>query len=144
MGRASYYSLLQLPRHWRWTGQCNDFGWPVVAPTRYAASLPEEKTDLTGAFRVLFHGQDTNAVGHVAVDAEFHGGGTVSGSVGGSYEAGETLRLNLDGVEYRDVYCVLGSIPIRKHSSHLHGFVRGRADGVGRGGRRAGLILNFL
>ena len=83
----------------------NDFGWPVVAPTRYAANLSEGEADLTGAFKVLFHGQNTNAVEHIAVDAEFHGDGTVSGGVSGSFEAGETLILNLDGVEYRGVYC---------------------------------------
>lgn len=71
----------------------------------YAANLSEGEADLTGAFKVLFHGQDTNAVEHIAVDAEFHGDGTVSGGVSGSFEAGESLILNLDGVEYRGVYC---------------------------------------
>ncbi|MDO4866730.1 MAG: glycoside hydrolase family 43 protein [Clostridia bacterium] len=84
----------------------NDFGWPVVAPTRYVANLPEDEAALTGAFRVLFHGQDTNAVEHLAMDAEFHEDGTVSGSVSGSFEAGETLSLNLDGVEYHGVCCM--------------------------------------
>ena len=93
--------IVQTRRMW-----FNDYGWPVVAPTRYVADLPQEDIDLTGAYRVLFHGQDTNGVEHLAVDAAFHGDGAVTGEVGGRFEAGETLCLELDGVEYRGVYCM--------------------------------------
>ena len=93
--------IVQTRRMW-----FNDYGWPVVAPTRYAANLPEDGINATGAFRVLFHGQDTNAVEHLAVDVEFHEDGTVSGDLSGTFENDGTLRLTLDGVEYRGVACM--------------------------------------
>jgi len=46
----------------------------------FSRCLPEDKTDLTGALRILFHGQDTNAVAHLAVDAVFQEDGMVSGA----------------------------------------------------------------
>ena len=93
--------IVQTRRMW-----FNDFGWPVVAPTRYAANLPEDGINATGAFRVLFHGQDTNAVEHLAVDVEFHEDGTVSGDLSGTFENDGTLKLILDGVEYRGAACM--------------------------------------
>ena len=46
----------------------------------FSQCLPKDKTDLVGAFRMLFYGQDTNAVAHLAVDAVFQEDGTVPGA----------------------------------------------------------------
>ena len=76
----------------------NDYGWPVVAPTRYAVGLPDDPIDLTGDFRLLYHGQDTNRTEHAAFVTDLNGACTVDGN---------TLTLTLDGVEYHGV-CAIG------------------------------------
>lgn len=81
----------------------NDYGWPVVAPTRFvrADALPAGvEPALDGVFKLVFHGQDTNLVEHTSVAAEFHPDGMVTGGATGRFEAGEALVLTLDGVEY--------------------------------------------
>ena len=81
----------------------NDYGWPVVAPTRFVRdeALPAGiEPGLSGMFKVLFHGQDTNPVEHTSVAVEFLPDGTVTGGANGRFEAGEALVLTLDGVEY--------------------------------------------
>ena len=80
----------------------NDFGWPVIAPTRYAAGCPADDVDPCGTFKLLLHGRDTNAVEHTSVEAFFAEDGAVSGAMAGSFEQnGDRLSLTLDGVEYR-------------------------------------------
>ena len=71
----------------------------------FSRCLQEDKTDLVGAFRMLFYGQDTNAVAHLAVDAVFQEDGTVSGGVSGSFEVGETVKLNLG--KYRTIWAAV-------------------------------------
>ena len=85
--------IVQTRRMW-----FNDYGWPVVAPTRYVANIPAGEIDLTGTFKLLFHGQDTNLVEHTATAAE---------SLEDCDITENALVLTLDGVEYHGV-CALG------------------------------------
>ena len=84
--------IVQTRRMWY-----NDYGWPVVAPTRYAVDTPDEGIDLTGTFRFLFHGQDTNRLEH----------SSMTGEVSGQIEDDGSLILTLDDTEYRGV-CAIG------------------------------------
>ena len=74
--------IVQARRMW-----FNDYGWPVVAPTRYTAEDTGEALQPYGTFKVLLHGQDTNAVERLSVSAEFHEDGTVSGELSGCYSS---------------------------------------------------------
>lgn len=93
--------IVQTRRMW-----FNDDGWPVVAPTRYAANTPDEAINLTGKFKLLFHGQDTNLTEHTSVAAEFHEDCAITGEISGHFEAGDNLTLTLEGVEYRGVAAI--------------------------------------
>lgn len=84
--------IVQTRRMWY-----NDYGWPVVAPTRYAVDVPDEGIDLTGTFKLLFHGQDTNKTERTAVTGEVRGQIVNDGD----------LILTLDGTEYHGV-CAIG------------------------------------
>ncbi|MGX8705875.1 MAG: family 43 glycosylhydrolase, partial [bacterium] len=81
--------IVQTRRMW-----FNDYGWPVVAPTRYVVNIPAGEIDLTGTFKLLFHEQDTNPVEHTAVAAE---------SLENCDITEDALVLTLDGVEYHGV-----------------------------------------
>ena len=79
----------------------NDYGWPMIAPIRYCdlpVFLPSIK--LEGAFKLLFHGRDTNLTEHTSVAAEFHRDGTITGAVNGRFIEAEALVLTIDGKEY--------------------------------------------
>lgn len=79
----------------------NDYGWPVVAPTRFVAEGIEGGPNLSGTFKVLSHEQDVNTEEHVS----------------GAMTAGEDFTLDvaedgsavitLDGAEYHGV-CTVG------------------------------------
>ena len=85
----------------------NDYGWPVVEPTRYVnddtTPIPDDAGPTSaGMFKLLFHGQDTNGTEHTSVAAEFHEDGAITGEVSGSLERdGDRGILKLDGIEYR-------------------------------------------
>lgn len=86
----------------------NDFGWPVVAPTRWAGDgLPEDYAyEPFGTYKVLFHGQDVNTVEHTSVALSFNDDFTVGGAMSGGFANDRTgaMNLTLDGVEYRGFY----------------------------------------
>ena len=88
----------------------NDYGWPVVAPTRYVRDdlLPADAAiQPFGAFKLLRHEQDVNTVEHVSVAATFAEDYTVDGEASGSFEVdGAGLRVTLDGVTYAGVYAL--------------------------------------
>ena len=73
----------------------NDYGWPVIAPTRYAANLPEIEMQTDGGFRVLSHGQDVNPVEHTAETLTAGKDFTIDGSV-----------ITLNGVEYHGMTAI--------------------------------------
>ena len=96
--------IVQTRRMW-----FNDYGWPVIAPTRYVApaNIPDGAAhEPFGTFKVLFHGQDTNAVEHASEPLTFREDLTVDGGHAGTFEDdGEgRIRLTLDGVEYHGFY----------------------------------------
>ena len=84
----------------------NDYGWPVLAPTRYVTDdrFPADlDCPVPGTWKLLRHEQDVNTVEHTSVEAALAEDGTVSGAMAGSYALDEDGRiaLTLDGVEYR-------------------------------------------
>ncbi len=86
----------------------NEDGWPVAAPLRYTgegreAPPPENRA---GAYKLLFHEHDINAVEHVSVLSTLHSGGTVDGAVEGTWEDTEEggLHITLNGETYAGVF----------------------------------------
>ena len=59
-----------------------------------------------GAYKILFHEHDINAVEHVSQTAELHADGTVKGACEGVWESAEdgTVRLTLNGETYTGVF----------------------------------------
>ena len=71
----------------------NDYGWPVVAPTRYVAEVPVGIAPREGVYRVLSHGQDVNTVEHTAEALTLGEDFTAEGDV-----------ILYNGVEYHGVF----------------------------------------
>ena len=89
----------------------NEYGWPVVAPTRYMTDdhIPSDiGFNPVGSWKLLRHGQDVNTVEHTSVEAAFSAEGAVSGGLSGEYAIdGDRITLRLDGVTYSGV-CTMG------------------------------------
>ncbi|MBO7682405.1 MAG: glycoside hydrolase family 43 protein, partial [Clostridia bacterium] len=89
----------------------NDYGWPCVAPTRYAGDAVPADIEYQpfGVYKVLFHGQDVNTVEHVSVPLAFKEDFTVEGELSGTFENDREgcLNLTLDGVAYHG-FCRIG------------------------------------
>ena len=98
--------IVQTRRMW-----FNDYGWPVVAPTRYVTDdrIPADAAFAAqGAWKLLSHGQDVNTVEHVSEAATFSADGGVSGLRQGTYTIDDThITIELDGVTYSGV-CAVG------------------------------------
>ena len=87
--------IVQTRRMW-----FNDYGWPVVSPTRMTVETPDIEVDLTGAFRVLSHGQDVNTEEHTAETLVAGGDFTVESD-------GDQVVIVKDDVEYHG-FCAVG------------------------------------
>ncbi len=98
--------IVQTRRMW-----FNDYGWPVVAPTRFVADEhipPDIGFNPVGSWKLLRHEQDVNTVEHTSVEAAFSAEGAVSGGLSGEYAIdGDGITLRLDGVTYSGV-CAMG------------------------------------
>ena len=86
----------------------NEDGWPVVAPLRYTGEGKEAppKENRPGAYKILFHEHDINAVEHVSQTAALLADGKVDGACEGTWESTEDgkVRLSLNGEAYTGVF----------------------------------------
>lgn len=85
----------------------NEEGWPVVSPFRYAGE-PEDisKEQVPGAYELINHAKDISADIKPSVSIMLEADGSISGSAGGKWGAGDnnSLSLTIDGVEYSGVW----------------------------------------
>lgn len=76
----------------------NDYGWPVVAPTRLVAEGTEGEVRTEGTFKVLSHEQDVNTVEHTSEPIVLDDNNVTFD--------GDRAIVTLDDTEYHGVFSV--------------------------------------
>ena len=85
-------------------------GWPAASPFHYDGGTVRSFTtrQLTGSWKLLNHGKDTNITPHESELFQFRGNGTIrGGKTRGTWELGsdgKTAHITVDGVLYKGVF----------------------------------------